>query len=423
VQQASGQALTMAEATARRFLLGPPAAAVTLFVLALALGVASLPLAGLAGRAAGSNTGNDAAVALLTLALAGVGLLVARHQPGNPIGWLLLGSGVCFALDSDASSYELADYLLRHGRLPFGWVAVLVQPAWAPAIALLAAAILLFPDGRLPSRLWRWPMRLYLAVAALWVGGAFAISAAAVAGHHIRINAGGDLAIIDHPTGAAVLWGMAQDLFFTLLSVLLVACVIQQAVSYRRASGEQRQQLKWLASGIAVCGVCGLASIALSNRSGIWQVISDIAVIGIAALPASMAIAILRYRLYEIDRIISRTLAYTVVTGLLAGLYAGLVLLATHVLSFSSPVAVAASTLAAAALFSPLRRRVQRAVDRRFNRARYDADQTVTAFAASLKDAVDLDSIRDDLARTVHQALEPAHISVWISRHSGGPRR
>jgi hypothetical protein len=362
-------------------------------------------------------------VALLTLALAGVGLLVARHQPGNPIGWLLLGSGVCFALDSDASSYELADYLLRHGRLPFGWVAVLVQPAWAPAIALLAAAILLFPDGRLPSRLWRWPMRLYLAVAALWVGGAFAISAAAVAGHHIRINAGGDLAIIDHPTGAAVLWGMAQDLFFTLLSVLLVACVIQQAVSYRRASGEQRQQLKWLASGIAVCGVCGLASIALSNRSGIWQVISDIAVIGIAALPASMAIAILRYRLYEIDRIISRTLAYTVVTGLLAGLYAGLVLLATHVLSFSSPVAVAASTLAAAALFSPLRRRVQRAVDRRFNRARYDADQTVTAFAASLKDAVDLDSIRDDLARTVHQALEPAHISVWISRHSGGPRR
>ena len=413
----------MAEVTARRFRLRSPAAAVMLFMLALALGVASLPLAGLAGRAAGSNAGNDAAVALLTLALAGVGLLVARHQPGNPIGWLLLGSGVCFALDSDASSYELADYLLRHGRLSLGWVAVLVQPAWAPAIALLAAAILLFPDGRLPSRLWRWPMRLYLAVAALWVGGAFAISAAAVAGHHIQINAGGDLAAIDHPTGAAVLWGMTQDLFFTLLCVLLVACVIQQAVSYRRASGEQRQQLKWLASGIAVCGVCGLASVALSSRSGIWQVISDIAVIGIAALPASMAIAILRYRLYEIDRIISRTLAYTVVTGLLAGLYAGLVLLATHVLSFSSPVAIAASTLAAAALFSPLRRRVQDAVDRRFNRARYDAGQTVAAFAASLKDAVDLDSIRDDLARTVHRALEPAHGAVWISRHSDGPRR
>jgi len=131
-----------------------------------------------------------------------------------------------------------------------------------------------------------------------------------------------------------------------------------------------------------------------------------------------MAIAILRYRLYEINRIISRTLAYTIVTGLLVGLYAGLVLLATHVLSFSSPVAVAASTLAAAALFSPLRRRVQQMVDRRFNRARYDADQTVAAFAARLKDAVDLASVRNDLADVVHQTLEPAHLSVWISQHN-----
>jgi hypothetical protein len=118
-------------------------------------------------------------------------------------------------------------------------------------------------------------------------------------------------------------------------------------------------------------------------------------------------------------RIISRTLAYAIVTGLLVGIYAGLVLLATGVLSLSSPVAVAASTLAAAALFSPLRRRVQQAVDRRFNRARYDADQTVAAFAAQLKDAVDLDAVRDDLASVVHQALEPAHISLWISQRDG----
>jgi ABC-type bacteriocin/lantibiotic exporter with double-glycine peptidase domain len=128
--------------------------------------------------------------------------------------------------------------------------------------------------------------------------------------------------------------------------------------------------------------------------------------------------AILRYRLYDIDRIISRTLAYAIVTGLLVGMYAGLVLLASRVLSLHTPVAVAASTLAAAALFNPLRRRVQQMVDRRFNRARYDAEQTAVAFAARLKDAVDLDSVRDDLARTVHQALEPAHVSVWISQHS-----
>ena len=133
-------------------------------------------------------------------------------------------------------------------------------------------------------------------------------------------------------------------------------------------------------------------------------------------LPACLGVAILKYRLYDIDRIISRTLAYAIVTGLLVGLYAGLVLLATQVCRVHTPVAVAVSTLAAAALFNPVRRRVQRVVDRRFNRARYDADQIVAAFAARLKDAVDLDAVRDDLASVVQQALEPAHVSVWISR-------
>jgi hypothetical protein len=123
----------------------------------------------------------------------------------------------------------------------------------------------------------------------------------------------------------------------------------------------------------------------------------------------------LRYRLFDIDRIVSRTLAYAIVTGLLVGVYAGLVLLTTEVFGFHTPVAVAASTLAAAALFSPVRRRVQRLVDRRFNRARYDAETTVAAFADRLKDAVNLDAARDDLAQTVHEALEPAHLSVWVS--------
>ena len=133
-------------------------------------------------------------------------------------------------------------------------------------------------------------------------------------------------------------------------------------------------------------------------------------------MPICLGLAILKYRLYDIDRIISRTLAYAIVTGLLVGVYAGLVLLATQVFLFHTPVAVAVSTLAAVALFNPLRRQVQRAVDRRFNRARYDAEKTVAAFAARVKDAVDLDSVRSDLAGAVHQALEPAHVSVWISR-------
>ena len=133
----------------------------------------------------------------------------------------------------------------------------------------------------------------------------------------------------------------------------------------------------------------------------------------IALVPVAIGIAVLRYRLYDIDRIISRTLAYAIVTGLLIGIYAGLVLLATQVLGIHSAVAVAVATLVAAALFNPVRRRVQHRVDRRFNRARYDADETVAAFAARLKDAVDLDTVRADLATVVQTALEPAHVRVW----------
>jgi hypothetical protein len=148
-----------------------------------------------------------------------------------------------------------------------------------------------------------------------------------------------------------------------------------------------------------------------ATNSAIWQVL----ILGFAALPLGIGIGILKYRLYEIDRIISRTLAYAIVTGVLIGVYAGLVLLATRVLAFQAPVAVAVSTLAAVALFTPVRRRVQRIVDRRFNRARYDADRTVAAFSARLQGAVDLDNVRGDLLAVVSQSLEPAHVSVWMT--------
>ena len=167
----------------------------------------------------------------------------------------------------------------------------------------------------------------------------------------------------------------------------------------------------------AVSAVAGLALIALGppNDQLSGRVVRDVAFLALAVLPVTIGVGILKYHLYDIDRIISRTLAYAVVTGLLVGVYAGVVLLATQVVSITTPVAVAGATLAAAALFSPLRSRVQRAVDRRFNRARYDADRTVAAFASQLQDAVDLDSVRDDLATVVQKALEPAHVSVWLS--------
>jgi hypothetical protein len=211
---------------------------------------------------------------------------------------------------------------------------------------------------------------------------------------------------------------MAQTLFFLALAASWLTWLARQAVGYRHSAGERRLQLKWLLSGAAAgitLAVGGfVVSITVPALNGIG---SAAGALGILVLPVSLGLGILKFRLYDIDRIISRTLAYAIVTGLLVGVYAGLVLLATQVLAITSPVAVAASTLAVAALFSPLRHRVQRGVDRRFNRARYDAGQTVAAFAARLNDAVDLDSVRDDLASVVAKALEPAHVSVWMSEH------
>jgi hypothetical protein len=195
-----------------------------------------------------------------------------------------------------------------------------------------------------------------------------------------------------------------------LLSAALLVGVAALVVRFAKSSGEERLQLKWCAAAALVLVVVFVASIWLN--SAVVEVLQSLAFV---CLWTAIAIAVLKYRLYDIDRIISRTLAYVIVTGLLVGVYAGLVLVATQVLSLHTPVAVAASTLAAAALFNPVRRRVQQLVDRRFNRARYDADQTVANFAARLKDTVDLDSVRADLATVVDQALEPAHVSVWIS--------
>jgi hypothetical protein len=193
-----------------------------------------------------------------------------------------------------------------------------------------------------------------------------------------------------------------------------LAFVARQALSWRRASGERRQQLKWLLSGAIVCLSCLAISVVLGGSSGIWPALGTAFATGILALPAGIGVAILKYRLYDIDRIISRTLSYAIVTGLLVGVYAGLVLLATQVLTIRTPVMVAGATLAVAALFNPLRKRVQRAADRRFNRARYDADKAIAVFAAGLQDAVDPDAVHADLLAAVHRTLEPAHASIWI---------
>jgi hypothetical protein len=266
---------------------------------------------------------------------------------------------------------------------------------------MLAFLFLLFPTGCLRSRRWR--------PAAWFIGGAFALATVWLLIAATRLWAHPFTSLAQARSSTWV--GTLSLLTNFLISAALLVSAAALVVRFAKSSGEERLQLKWCATAALVLVVVFVASI-WANSAAV-NVLQSLAFL---CLWTAIAIAVLKYRLYEIDRIISRTLAYAIVTGLLVGVYAGLVLLATQVLRVHTPVAVAASTLAAAALFDPLRRRVQQVVDRRFNRARYDADQTIAAFAARLKETVDLHTVRDDLATVVDQALEPAHVSVWISQ-------
>ena len=386
-----------------------PAVALVLGGLVLLLAVARIPLLVVGQQ---NSLGSTVQALAIAVPFAAIGVLVARRCPGNAIGWLIVAPGLCFLLGTDAGLYAAIRYRLGYG-LPAGPVALLLYQAWLPAVALFPLAILLFPEGRLPSPRWRWVLWSYLGLCGVLLAVVVAGALPVMLDGRIRVDASGQLLVFDHSSG----WVSRTQLpVFAAFVGCWLAFVAAQVLAWRRARGERRHQLKWLIAGATVCLACAGASIALGGHQGSAKVLSDVFAVGVVALPAGIGVGILKYRLYDIDRIISRTLAYGIVTGLLVGVYAGLVLLATRVLSFHTPVAVAAATLAAAALFNPLRRRVQQAVDRRFNRARYDADQAVAAFAGRLKDAVDLDSVRDDLAGVVQHALEPAHVSVWVSR-------
>ncbi len=369
------------------------------------LAAAAVVLAALAGQLKVNIT----AGVVIVLTFAGVGLVIARRQPGNPIGWMMVTFTLVYVLGGAASYYAVLCYGLGHRGLPLAALALLLGSVQVPSFAMVPVVILLFPDGRVPGRRWRWAVRAYAGLVAFVLAGTVAVAAVALAGHTVRMSPTGTLTSSSH----LAQWLASPPAWLSgpvvgAIVIIGLSFVGHQVLSWRRSGGGRRQQLKWLACGGAVAAV----SLILAVSHGVWFLA------GLAALPVGIGVGILRYRLYDIDRIISRTLAYTLVTGLLAGVYAGIVLLATEVLGFHhSTVAVAAATLAAAALFNPVRVRVQRVVDRRFNRARYDADRTVAAFAARLKDAVDLDSVRDDLAGVVNQALEPAHISLWVSPH------
>ena len=389
----------------------PPVLAVMLGLLALGAVLVDLVGSTVLHRAApGGPVVNWLITLAVTLPCTAVGVLLAARRPANPIGWLLL---TLLLLTADpADVYAILDYRLHHGTLPLGWVAVLFLGA--PLVNVLMAILLwLFPDGRLPAGRWH---RVSVAVltAGLLAGIATTVGPglAAVAGHDVHIDADGNL----YPVSPA--WTIAGNVTSTAALASMLGWLALQVPRYRRAGAERRQQLKWLYSGAAVFVGALLAAALVPYAAGEafgsdGPLANDTIELGSSVMLVCIAIAVLKYRLYAIDRIISRVISYLIITAVLAGVFTGLVLFATSVLPVKAPVAVAAATLAAAALFNPLRRRVQHAVDRRFNRTRYNAEAVVALFTAQMRQTVDLDAMQSELSSTVHHAFQPAHVSIW----------
>jgi len=385
-------------------------------VFTLAAGLATVPLDGMARQPGPKGSLSLAFTVAVMVPAVAVGTLLAARRPRNPIGWLLLA---VFLLGvSPVGDYAIIDYRLHHGTLPLGSVAVVLLNAWPVWLVLIAIMVWVFPDGLLPAGRWRPVARVMMTAGVALAVAATAAGAASVAGHAVVIDPTGN--IVNKTTGlTAALQGFSA--IGVLISLLVWLAV--QVPRYRRAGYERRQQLKWLYSGAVVFVASLFLAVMTSDSGSAWSLaVNDvISPLGFAALPVCVGVAVLKYRLYAIDRIISRVISYAVISAVLAGLFAGLVLLATEVLPFHAPVAVAVATLAAAALFNPLRRRVQRAVDRRFNRSRYNAEAVIAGFTGKLRGTVDLDAVRDDLAAAVDQAFEPVHVSVWLP--GPGPAR
>ena len=353
----------------------------------------------------------DGMLFVVVATFAAVGFVITRRAAGNPIGWLLMGAAFMFALGGVAGAWAVLDFEHHSGRLPLGHVAIDGQPSWVLGMTFVGLAVALFPDGVAPSRRWTIALRVYLACG-LWFYGMYTIASILVhVTHDAQVNSLGDYTGPGTPAADAL--SNAGWFVSPVIVGFWVAFVVHQVRAWRASSGERREQLKWLMSCAAVT-VVSILGVVFTNAHDSLRLVTDLATIGIGALPLGIGVGILKYRLYEIDRLVSRTISYVLLTGLLAAIFAGIVVVTTDVLPFSSPVGVAASTLAAAALFNPLRKRLQHLVDRRFNRARYDAEETMAEFAQRLRDAVEPDAVESSLLETLGTAVQPAHLSLWI---------
>jgi hypothetical protein len=351
-----------------------------------------------------------ALTAVLYLGFATLGLVLTLRRPANPVGWLLGASGLVWSLNVPAEAW--VDNLVASGRplpTPAQVYVAVSEPLWAPAIALgVTLPLLLLPDGHLRSPRWRW------AVVAAVAGGVLSMAAAVQPGRLVSYDIANPLGL-HGPAGAVA---TALNGLGGLLHVGgLVAALVCLVLRFRSSRGVERQQLRWVAAGAAATVVGLLAVIGLLSLEeqgilpGAWVVAI---VLSLPCLPVAMAVAVLRYRLWDLDRLVSRTVTYGLLTLLLGLGYAGVVLGLGRLLPDSSSLAVAAATLAAAAAFQPLRRRVQDLVDRRFNRRRADTAGTVEAFAARLRDQVDLDALHGELLAVVTQTMQPTRASLWL---------
>jgi hypothetical protein len=353
------------------------------------------------------------------LVYVGVGLLLVQRLPRQPVGWLLLGAGALLQLATAGGAYAWAAFVRAPGTLPLGEVALILSWGWIPALGCLFTAVMLFPTGRPPSPRWRPAVALVvittalLLVAALFSQQDLQVPQSLAAQNAPLLKVPNPLAI-DGPLATLLAYGYASPFTF-FVYLIPVAAVLAR---FRTAVGNERQQLKWFAFasslGMSFFVVSGLVPTLFSYLSGLGPAI---AIIAIDLIPISVAIAILRYRLYDIDLLIKRTLVYGATTAAIAALFWVGILALQRLLSpvtSGSEVAIAASTLASLALFQPVRRRVQDAVDRRFDRSRYNAARTVDAFADVLREEVDLDEVRADLLGSVQQTMAPAHASLWL---------
>jgi hypothetical protein len=346
------------------------------------------------------------AVVLATVSAAAVGALVASRRPRHPVGWLLLGVGLALVVTLLIQAYVDYGLLARPGSLPgarylagFTYSTVLIWVSCAGFVLLLT------PTGSLPSPRWRWWARLAAAAPVVMVLGSIVQPDPLAPDYHgnpLAVPALARVLAVPAVAGAAVV----------MVSVLVGAGSL--VVRFRRARGTERQQLRWLAYAAALAAglllVALVAAFLLANDNLVFMSLA----LGMALLPLATGAAILRYRLYDIDRIVSRTVAYGLLTVLLGGGYAGVVLGLGQLLGRQSSLAVAGATLAVAAVFQPTRRHIQALVDRRFNRRRYDAARTIAAFSARLRQQVDLDSLTAELLAVVDQTIQPSQASLWL---------